>query len=64
MFARVALAAALVGGLSLVPIGPAAATCRPEKPSTCEPVGPHCHVSPQIDRETLEVDPGLYCHQG
>ena len=44
---RIALVAALVGGSLFVGVAPASATCRPEKPSTCEiedPLDPQCVV--------------------
>ena len=62
MIARIGLATALVSGLFVISAPAALATCDPEKPSTCEPVTPHCHVTPGISPSTLEVNPDVYCH--
>ena len=62
MIARVALASALVSGLFVVAAPAASATCQPEKPSTCEPVTPHCHVTPNVSLSELSADPNVYCH--
>ena len=44
---RIALVAALVGGSLFAGAAPASATCRPERPDTCEiedPLDPQCTV--------------------
>jgi hypothetical protein len=62
VIARVVLASAVMSGLFVVVAPTASASCYPEKPSTCEPVTPHCHVTPGVSLSTLEVDPDIYCH--
>ena len=62
MIARVAAAAVLVSGLFVVGAPAASASCYPEKPSTCEPVTPHCHVTPNVSVSELTADPDVYCH--
>jgi hypothetical protein len=62
MLSRVLVAAALVVGSLVIAAPSASASCDPEKPSTCEPVTPHCHVTPRIDYRTPSAGASIYCH--